>query len=140
MRNLIIFLSLCSVVLLSIFIGTRSFSVSEKQSKGEEKITSPIPNIPNIGRIEVLNGCGMPGAAGVVADFLREKSFDVKNIGNAKSWNYPFTIIVSRTKDMTTAKQVCDALNTDKLITLRTGEELYNVSVLIGPDFGELTR
>ena len=140
MRNFIIFLSLCSVVLLSIFIGTRRFSVSDKQSKSEEKLSSPISTIPNIGRIEVLNGCGMPGAAGKVADFLREKSFDVKSIGNAKSWNYPFTIIVSRTEDMTTAEQICAAFNTDKLIILRTGEELYNVSVLIGPDFGELTQ
>ena len=140
MRNLIIFLSLCTIVLLSIFIGTKRFSVPDEQNTNEKKTSPKITNIPNIGRIEVLNGCGMPGAAGKVADFLREKSFDVKNIGNAKSWNYPFTIIVSRTKDITTAKQVCDALNTDKLIILRTGEELYNVSVFIGSDFGELIQ
>ena len=82
----------------------------------------------------------MPGAAGIVANFLREKSFDVKSIGNAKSWNYPFTIVASRTKDMTIARQVCATFNIDKLVLLRTGEELYNVSVLIGPDFGKITQ
>jgi len=88
----------------------------------------------------VLNGCGITGAAGAVADFLRDKGFDVKNIENASSWNYPYTIIVSRTKDITTAKQVSTALNTDKLICIRTGEELYNVIIFVGTDFGELIQ
>ena len=140
MRNFIIFLVLCSIVLLSIFIGTKKFSVSDKQSESKETVSPPISNIPSIGRIEVLNGCGEPGAASKVADFLRAKSFDVKSIGNAESWNYPFTIVVSRTEDMTTAEQVCAALHTDKLILLRTGDELYNVSVLIGTNFGELIQ
>ena len=88
----------------------------------------------------MLNGCGITGAAGAVADFLREKGFDVKNIENASSWNYPNTIIVSRIKDMTIAQQVSEALNTDKLVCIRTGEELYNVSIFVGADFGELIQ
>ena len=140
MRNFIIFLSFCFFVLFTIFIGTKRFPIPDEKGNGEKKITSPAPAIPNIGRIEVLNGCGIPGAAGKVADFLREKQFDVKNIENALSWNYPHTIVASRTKDRSTAEQVCAALNTDKLIILRTGEELYNVSVFVGSDFGELIK
>lgn len=140
MRNFIIFLSLCFFVLFIIFIGIKRFPIADENGNEEKKIASPVPTIPSIGRIEVLNGCGIPGAAGTVADFLREKRFDVKNIENAPSWNYPYTIVVSRTKDRSTAEQVCAVLNTDKLIILRTGEELYNVSVFIGSDFGELIK
>ena len=85
MRNLIIFLSLCFFVLFTIFIGTKRFPLPDEKGDGEKKITSPAPTIPSIGRIEVLNGCGVPGAAGKVADFLREKQFDVKNIDIAFS-------------------------------------------------------
>jgi len=137
MRNFIVFLSLCSIAILSIFIGTKRVSISHEHALGKKNVSS---RIPNIGRIEVLNGCGIPYAAAAVADFLRDKSFDVKNIGNAKAWNYPYTIVVSRTQDMTTAEKVCTALNTDKLILLRTGEEFYNVSIFIGSDFGELIK
>ncbi len=137
MRNLIIFLTVCSIVILSIFIGTKTGTVPEEQISNGEKASS---RIPNIGRIEVLNGCGITGAAGAIADFLREKGFDVKNIGNAVNWNYPYTIVVSRTRDQTTAEKICTTLNTDKLVLLRTGDELYDVSIFIGLDFGELIQ
>ncbi len=137
MRNIIIFLTLCTVVILAIGIGTKRGAVQQPRESTEKQSGS---RIPTIGRIEVRNGCGITGAAGAVADFLRDNSFDVKNIDNAPSWNYPFTIVVSRTQDMTTAEQVCTALNTEKLIILRNNEELYNVSVIIGPDFGELIQ
>ncbi len=135
MKNGIILLAICSIILAAIFVGSNNTPAPAKQAPVE---TNGASRIPSIGRIEVLNGCGITGAAGVVADFLRDKGFDVKNIDNAPSWNYPQTIVVSRTRDMTTAKQVCDVLHTDNCICLRTGEELYNVSVFVGSDFGEL--
>jgi uncharacterized membrane protein len=88
--------------------------------------------------LEVLNGCGITGAAGATADFLRAKSFDVKTIGNAKTWNYPFTIVASRTTDMSIARKVARALDTDKHILLRTDDTgSYNVTVFVGEDFQE---
>lgn len=137
MRNIIIFLTICTIIVLAIIIGNNKGAQTEPQASAEHKSAS---RIPTIGRIEVLNGCGITGAAGAVADFLRDKGFDVKNIVNAPSWNYPFTIVVSRTQDVTTAQQICTALNTDKLIILRNNEELYNVSIFLGSDFGELIQ
>jgi len=85
----------------------------------------------------VLNGCGISSAATATADFLRDHSFDVKNIGNAPTWNYPFTMVVSRSADMTVAGQISEALRTDKLILLRNGGDMYDVTVILGPDFEE---
>jgi hypothetical protein len=72
-----------------------------------------------------------------MADFLRDRGFDVKSIGNAETWNYPFTLVVSRTKDRTIANQICEALATDKQIVLRDGEQMYDATVILGPDFAE---
>jgi hypothetical protein len=92
---------------------------------------------PYIGRIEVLNGCGINGAANRVTDFLRKKKFDVKYTGDAESWNYPFTMVISRTADMTVARQVAAALRTDRCVLLRNDDSTYNVTVIIGPDYTE---
>lgn len=137
MRNLIVFLLVCLIVTLSVFIGMKKKSLIQEQSQTNSNITT---KVPNIGSIEVLNGCGISGAASVVADYLRDKQFDVKNIDNADSWNYPQTLVVSRTQDMTTAKQVCEVLNTKNLILLRNDNDLYNVSIFVGSDFGELVE
>jgi hypothetical protein len=94
-------------------------------------------SVPDIGRLLVLNGCGISGAASVVAGYLRDNRFDVKNHGDAETWNYPSTIIVSKTKDMTVARRVAAALKTNKIVLLRDGDETYDVTVILGSDFGE---
>ena len=77
----------------------------------------------------------MGGAAGAVADFLRRSGFDVKNIGNAPSWNYPFTMVVSRSADMSNARHVAQALKTRAVFMMRTGDVTYDVVVIVGPDY-----
>lgn len=96
-------------------------------------------NIPYKGSIQVLNGCGVSGAAEQMAAFLREKNFDVKKVENAQSWNYPATMIVSRTENMALARELGKILKTDKVVLVRTGEQLYDVTVVTGPDFRDRT-
>jgi len=93
--------------------------------------------IPSIGSIQILNGCGVAGAANKLADFLRVNGFDVKNKGNAPTSNYPFTVVVSRTKDMSIARQVAKSLSTERVILMRNNDETYDVTVFIGSDFQE---
>jgi len=112
---------------------------------GTELKTRPVPkqekknsvSVPYIGKVEVLNGCGIEGAAGKVADYLRSTNFDIKSVGNAQTWNYPFTMVISRTLDTTVASQVASSLNTDKMIVIRNNDKMHDVTVIIGPDFGE---
>jgi hypothetical protein len=93
--------------------------------------------IPSVGRVQILNGCGVAGAANKVADCLRARGFDVKNKGNAPTSNYPFTVVASRKKDGSIAELVARALATDKIILLRTADETYDVTVFVGADFSE---
>ena len=99
--------------------------------KGEEE------NIPYLGRVQVLNGCGTGGVAHAMAEFLRKNNFDVKNIGNAENWNYPETLVISRINDTTIASQIADALNTPNMVLIKNEEELYDVTVIVGPDYRE---
>ena len=103
-------------------------------------VTAPAPSssvVPYIGRIQVLNGCGTGGSAHLIAEFLRKKHFDVKNIGNADNWNYPETLIIARTGDTTIAVQVAKALNTRNMVMIRNQENIFDVTVIVGPDYRE---
>ena len=134
MKNAIVFLVLCGVLVLAIFLGMQRVGFAEPQPAA---IKEQNGGIPSVGRIQILNGCGVAGAANKVADYLRAQRFDVKNKGNAPTSNYPFTVVVSRKKDRSIAEQVARALATDKIILLRTSDETYDVTVFVGADFSE---
>lgn len=135
MRNIVLFLSVIALLTISVAIGT-----NREHESGDDKQLRKIENsfVPDIGRVQILNGCGVNGAASAAADYLREHNFDVKDIGNADTWNYPHTIVASRTKDMTVAQKVADALEIEKIILLRDENDLYDVTVFLGADFGEI--
>lgn len=136
MKNVIVFTVLCGVLLLAIFLGMKRVGAVSQPDAVPEKNTG----IPSVGRIQILNGCGVAGAANKVADFLRAQGFDVKNKGNAPTSNYPFTVVASRKKDCSIAEQVARALATDKVILLRTADETYDATVFVGGDFSERTK
>jgi hypothetical protein len=134
-RNCVTFIAACAVVGLAVLFG------AERRAGGA--MSSPAPSdqgVPYVGRIEVLNGCGETAAAQKTAAFLRDNTFDVKAIGNASSWNYPFTIVVSRKKDMEIAGLVAKAIGTDKIVLVRTDAVDYDVTVIVGADYKERIR
>jgi len=137
LKNVVVFLALCAILAVAMIIGMN------RSTPGPSKAAAPVQvaesGIPSVGRVQLLNGCGAVGAANKVADFLRAKGFDVKQIGNAPTANYPSTLVVSRTKDMSVARQVAAALGTDKVVLMRAGDETYDVTVFIGPDYPERT-
>ena len=98
------------------------------------------PPVPYLGRIQVLNGCGTEGVAHLMANHLRKNHFDVKDISNAGNWNYPETLVLSRINDTTIASQVAETLHTKNMILLKNQEDLYDVTVIVGPDYRERIR
>jgi hypothetical protein len=132
MRNFLVFCCLVVIMAIATIIG-----VMRESTPLAPKRKPPAAAVPYIGSIQVLNGCGAEGAANKVADFLRSKNFDVKSIGNADTWNYPFTMVIARSQDMTIAQQIAHVLTTDKMTMVRTNEQAYDVTVVIGPDYVE---
>lgn len=131
MKNFFTLLIIFSIMAVSIIIG-ESVNKTIKPHNHFDLVS-----VPYIGSIEVLNGCGINGAANKVADYLRRANFDVKNVDNAENWNYPFTLVVSRKTDTTIASQIAKVLKTDKMVIIRNNENSYDVTVYTGPDFGE---
>lgn len=133
MRNFLILLIISTICGLAIIFG---ITQSDNETVPQKKKTD-VSVVPDIGRVQILNGCGAEGAANKVADFLRSNNFDVKFVGNADTWNYPYTMIIARTSDMSIARQVAAAMKTDKLVKIRNNDNSYDVTVYIGPDYGE---
>jgi hypothetical protein len=133
MKNFITLIAIAAIIGFSILKG---LSVPQQSSVQQRQTTAPT-DVPWIGRIQVLNGCGSGGSARIIADHLRRSHFDVKNIGNAENWNFPQTLVISRVNDTTIAAQVAEALKTDNMVLIRTQENLYDVTVIVGPDYRE---
>ena len=97
------------ILLLAIILVVFLFSTIRRWTQTPEK---PLPMERKIVRVEVLNGCGTPGLAKKVTDFLRIKGFDVVNVGNAENFEFPETIVVDRVGEMSNAWKVARAMRT----------------------------
>ncbi|MBN1577472.1 MAG: LytR C-terminal domain-containing protein [Chitinispirillaceae bacterium] len=134
MRNVVALLAIAVIIGFSIHKGT---ALQKRAAPSSPAAPARQSDVPSIGRIEVLNGCGSGGSARIMADYLRKKHFDVKYIGNADNWNFTETLVVSRVADTSIALQVAAALDTKNMVLIRTPENLYDVTVIVGPDYRE---
>ena len=126
---------------LFVIVAIIGFAI-RKGAALQKRVVSPslLPThsvVPSIGRIQVLNGCGSAGSARIMSDYLRKKHFDVKNIGNANNWNFPETLVISRVGNTSIAEQVAAALGTKNVVLIRTAENIYDATVIVGPDYRE---
>jgi hypothetical protein len=96
--------------------------------------------IPNTGQIQILNGCGKPGAAEVFRNFLTDRGFDIIEFGNASSWNYPHTLVVARTYNEPVARDLAKVMGTDNLVHLFDPLAMVDATVFVGKDYEELIK
>lgn len=133
----IIFLSVFILVfVLSMALTTSEVSVSETP--------------PNIIRLQLLNGCGVNGAAEQMTKALMESKsaalFDVIDKANAEVYNFEKTLVIDRKGDMTesggfsgSASFVAQLLKAgpDQLLIQRLSDNLLDidVTIIIGSDY-----
>ncbi len=91
-------------------------------------------------QIKILNGCGIPGAANLIADALYYENIVVTSTGNANSFNYNKSIIIvkkdipedlKRLRKMTTIDEYTLA------VTERTTAPFY---VIVGKDYEQVIK
>ena len=87
------------------------------------------------GDIEVLNSCGMQGAAAKRLAYLRENGFDVVSYRNDRLQNYDETILVLRNPEWEGAKALAKALKTENVMTIMSKRAVVDASIYIGKDF-----
>lgn len=88
-------------------------------------------------RVQVLNGCGVSGAAANVASLLRRAGgFDVIDIANAENFDFAATVVVDRTGDGKAAREVARVLDGVPLVLQRLPGARFEVTVIVGYDHG----
>lgn len=108
----------------------------------DEKATADIVNwivygIPLPLTAEVLNGCGIAGIAGKVAELISDE-VDVRHIGNAERFDYPVSeIIVGSKKDADRLIELANKLNAELLID-PFREKPVDVTIIIGQNYQTL--
>jgi hypothetical protein len=89
-------------------------------------------------RVEVLNGCGDPGVAEKVTDWLRDKGFDIVYYGNADSFDYKETLLFDRSGRPEFARDVGTVLGCERIERKFDGLLLLDVTVIVGKDWRTL--
>ena len=118
------------------FVRQQSAIVNKKKSKP----VKPIPSARKI-RVEILNGCGVPGLAMSFAKYLRKHDLDVVDTRNYSSFNVRNTLIIDRTsKYLQNAKRVAKILGIkDSYLQPKLNPDLQvEVTVVLGADFTHL--
>ena len=91
-------------------------------------------------QVEVLNGCGVSGMADKLTEYLREKSFDVVNIGNYRSFEIENSILIDRTGKLFNAHIISESigLKNSNIIQQINREYLLDVTIILGKDYSQL--
>lgn len=91
-------------------------------------------------QLDVLNGCGVAGAATQFRDYLRARGFDVVEMRNYRSYDVQRSLVVDRTGSKENAEKVAYALGIDRsqIVQQINPDYFVDVSVVIGKDYKSL--
>lgn len=90
------------------------------------------------GDVELLNSCGIQGAAASMRTFLRENGFDVVSSRNDVLQNYEETIIVLRNPEWEGAQALAKLLKTKNVLKVSSKQAVVDAAVYIGKDFKQI--
>jgi len=85
--------------------------------------------------VEVLNGCGVAGIAARVGEMLREEGFQVANIDNADSFDYPTSRVISRLENVEPAREIAQLIPGAEFFKEPAVDYPFMVTVIIGKNF-----
>ena len=91
----------------------------------------PKPPMP---KVEVLNGSGKVGAAQTVANTLKEYGYEIVNVGNADSFEYASTQIISHKKDLPGADQLPRIVYPSTMTTAEDPAAKAEITIIVGKD------
>lgn len=131
--TLIIFLS-AVVVFLSYSLYLKIQNISQNDHKSKQSVASDII------QVEVLNGCGVEGVAGKFANYLRDKNFDVVQVGNYRSTNIEESILIDRIGNRANVEKLAEELGINKknIIQQINKDYFLDATLVIGKDYNKL--
>ena len=108
----------------------------------EEEKQAPVEKVVRSykGDVEVLNSCGMQGAAAKMRSYLRENGFDVVSSRNDRLQNYDETVVVLRNPEWEGAKALAQTLKTKNVLVVHSKRAVVDAAVYIGKDFKQIVE
>lgn len=131
---IIIFLGIIIIFLsYSLFVKIKDKNTADEELSRKKAASKII-------QVEVLNGCGVSGAAEKFTDYLRKNNFDVVQMGNYISFNIEKSLVIDRTGNKANAIKAADILgiNRKNIVQQINKDYFLDVSVIIGKDFNSL--
>ncbi|MBI5472151.1 MAG: LytR C-terminal domain-containing protein [Ignavibacteriae bacterium] len=129
------------LVLLFAVVGFLAYSFIHR-TLIDPPVESERANVPpgQVIQIDLLNGCGVSGAASKFTNYLRARGYDVVEMKNYKTFDVKESLVIDRAGDIETAKRVAYALGvSEKNIIQQINHDYFvDVSVVVGKDFGAL--
>jgi len=132
-------LSLINITLIFSLVSN-FFASTEDTRLTVDPVTPPVED--KVITVQVLNGCGVTGLANEIGQYLRNKNFDVVDIGDYEGgWNLEQTLVLDRVSlESKYGKKVAKALGVNKnQVTPNLEKSLQlMVTVIIGTDYKKL--
>jgi hypothetical protein len=86
-------------------------------------------------RVQVLNATRTSGLARTATDVLRDRGFDVVEMGNARGFSPDSSVVLDRVGHVEPARQVADALGIRRVESKRDTNLVLDVTVVLGSDW-----
>lgn len=147
-----------AIVILSLLLVAFIFSFSNRQIQTGIPIEITFPSLPETPKlavaiyeqkpildieVEILNGCGVPGLAGKISDYLRSQQMDVVRSKNADHYNYDQTILILRNENSDGLKKIAKSFGIDiddetRIKHIPDDQLNVDITVIIGSDFATI--
>jgi hypothetical protein len=133
---------LAIVVLFLIIIAyAASFVVQITKGYSQER-----PTVDYFVNVQILNGCGLAGVAGLVTDEIEKRvrkplTIRVVDAANFDNFNVDTTFLIARTTDTAAVKILARQMGLDEDIAYRALEDNYmniGVTLVVGKDYKRL--
>lgn len=125
-----------SVMVLLYGLATRTLLPSPDPARSSESRDL----VGSIIQVEVRNGAGVDHLAAETMHYLRERGFDVVDVGNYESFQKEHSVVIDRVGDPEAARKVAEALGlpADRVRQEIRRQYYLDASVIIGHDYKQL--
>lgn len=105
-----------------------------------ERSTDSTELVGSIIQVEVRNGAGVDRLAARTTEYLRDRGFDVVDVGNHSSFDQKQSVVIDRVGDPEAARKVAEALglSADRVQQEIRRQYYLDASIIIGHDYKQL--
>jgi len=137
--SIVVIAAVCLYFAYSIIMGS-SGSKTRGDNEGTDTTKRKVTNQPNLSiQINIMNATGENRIGARFRDYLKQKGFDVVDMGNYKT-EVEKTMVLDLCGDINKTKRVADALGVSQknVSTILDKTKFIDATVIIGKDYTEL--